>query len=147
MTRALHTAFLGACLALSSQPAARAAITARTAVPIADEVNVRGRPEPRSEVILQLSKGRRVTVLEEVAGPRLDGSQGLWSRIALPSGTPLWVFGDFVDPDSGEVTTRLLNIRSGKGEQHDIVGVLLKGERVEQIRREGNWLEIKAPIG
>lgn len=147
MTRRWHIALLGACLALPFQPGSLAAVSARTAVTIADDVIVRGRPEPRSEIILQLSKGRRVTVLEDVPGPRLDGSEALWSRIALPSGTPVWVFGDFVDPATGEVTVRLLNMRAGKGEAHVIVGVLLKGERVEQLRREGDWLEVKSPIG
>lgn len=147
MTRTLHTALVGACLALPVQPRTHAAIQVRTAVAIADQVNVRGRPEARSEVIAQLARGRRVTVLEEVAGPTLDGSPELWSRIALPSDTPVWVFADFVDSGTGEVTVRLLNLRSGKGEEHVIVGILLKGERVEQLRREGDWLEIKAPIG
>jgi hypothetical protein len=110
-------------------------------------VNVRALPEPRSEVIFQLSKERRITVLEDVAGPRVDGSEGMWSRIVIPSGTPLWVFADFVDPDSGEVTVDLLNIRAGKGEEHAILGKLLMGDRVESLAREGDWLKIKAPIG
>lgn len=147
MTRTLQTALFGACLALPFLPPACAAIRARTAAAIADEVNVRARPEPRSEVIGQLANSRRVTVLEEVAGETRQGSKALWSRIALPSDSSVWVFGDFVDAETGEVKARLLNVRSGKGEEHAILGVLLQGEHVEQLSREGDWLKIKAPIG
>lgn len=133
-----------ACLAAFLLPPLHGA---STAVVIADGVNLRARPDAHSEIIGQLAKGRRLTVLEDVSGPRASGVKALWSRVALPSDTPVWVFGDFINPENQRVVATMLNVRAGPGQEHASLGVLLKGERVEILGRQGNWLKIKAPIG
>ncbi|RME93024.1 MAG: SH3 domain-containing protein [Verrucomicrobia bacterium] len=135
---------VAACLAAFLLPPLHGA---STAVVVADGVNLRARPDAHSEIIGQLAKGRRLTVLEDVPGPRASGVTGLWSRVALPSDTPVWVFADFINPENHRVVATMLNVRAGPGEEHASLGVLLKGERVEVSERKGNWLKIKAPIG
>lgn len=113
-----------------------------------DRVNVRGRAALDSEVITQLREGEKITVLEEVTlekpGP---GEPAKWSRILLPSNTPVWVSTLFLDKETKTVTATKLNIRSGPGEQFSVVNQLLKGDKPREIRTVGDWMEIEPPTG
>lgn len=49
--------------------------------------------------------------------------------------------------DIGKVTAWFLNLRSGPGMKHKIIGVLKKDEMVNILGRSGNWLLVKTEKG
>ena len=115
-----------------------------TGTVVGENVNVRGRATLSSEIVTRVQKGEKVTVLEEVtlAKPKPDEPER-WYRIALPSNTPVWVHGDFLD--EGKTTKKRLNLRGGPGENYSILGRLEKGTLVKEIRRKEEWVEIERP--
>jgi hypothetical protein len=112
-----------------------------------DRVNVRGQASVASgEVITQLRKGERVTVLEEISIPNpKEGEPAKWFRIGLPANTPVWVHSDFVDPSAKTITATRLNVRAGPGENFSVVARLEKGTPVKEIRTVNKWMEIEPP--
>ncbi len=120
------------------------AFAADEAVVKAARVNVRGQPTTGSEVVTQLKQGEKITVLEEIVHPKPGkGEPAKWLRIALPSNTPVWVSTLFLT--NGTVAVSRLNIRSGPGENFSVIGRVPKGPTVQDLRRNGDWLEIEAP--
>jgi len=119
---------------------------ADTAVVTKQSVNVRGQPSLAGEVIIQLKKGETVTVLEEITArnPKPD-EPAKWFRIAMPAGTPVWVYASFIDSTNKTVIPRRLNLRAGPGENFSIVGRIEKGTSVKEISAHGDWLEIETP--
>jgi uncharacterized protein YgiM (DUF1202 family) len=111
-----------------------------------NNVNVRGQAAINSEVIAHLKKGDKVTVLEEVTikKPKAD-EPAKWARIALPSGTPVWVHASFVDPATKTVRVKKVNLRSGPGENYSVMGHLDKGATLKDIETKGEWIKIEAP--
>ena len=111
-----------------------------------DKVNVRSRPTADGEVVAHLKSKDSVKVLEEVtankAGP---GEPTRWAKIAWPSGTPVWVFADFLDRSASTVKVAKLNLRSGPNENHSVVGVLEKGSSVKKLEAKGDWWKVEAP--
>src|SRR3979411_2567019 len=78
-------------------------------------VNVRGGPNLTSEVITQLQKGDKVTVLEEITVEKpKPGDPAKWAMIKLPANTPVWVFSDFLE--GPKVKAKKLTLRAGPGE-------------------------------
>jgi uncharacterized protein YgiM (DUF1202 family) len=93
----------------------------------ATDVNVRGQATIYSEVVTQLNEGETVTILEEITlNDPQQGEPAKWYRIALPSDTPVWVHGHFVD-DNRKVTATRLNVRAGPGENFSILGRIEQG--------------------
>jgi uncharacterized protein YgiM (DUF1202 family) len=111
-----------------------------------DNVNVRGRPSFKGEVVTRLKKGETVTLLEQMTlkkpGPEEPTN---WFRISLPTNTPVWVFADFVDTTNKTVTASRLQVRGGPGENYCVVARLLKGEPIKEIRKVNDWIEIETP--
>lgn len=109
-------------------------------------VNVRGQAKITSEVVTQLKKGERVTIIDEVkatqSGPK-DPKR--FYKIILPSTTPVWISAKYVK--DGVVTANRLNVRSGAGENFSVLGRISKGASVSPIRTVGDWLEISSPGG
>lgn len=111
-----------------------------------DHVNVRGKPSLVGEVITQLKRGEKVTILEEIEVEKPQpGEPKVWARIQLPANTPVWVSADFIDPTSRTVTASRLNLRGGPGENYSIVGRIERGDPVKTIRTLERWMEIEAP--
>jgi len=107
-------------------------------------VNVRGGPSLASEVITQLQKGDKVTVLEDIAIEKpKPGEPAKWAMIKLPANTPVWVFSDFLD--GSKVKVKKLNLRAGPGENFSVLGSLAKGDAIKEIRTTEGWTEIEAP--
>ncbi|MGZ8940804.1 MAG: SH3 domain-containing protein, partial [Limisphaerales bacterium] len=83
---------------------------------IVDEgrINVRGKPSLIGEVVTQLERGEKVTVLERITNstPR-PGDPTNWAKIKFPNNTPVWVFAPFVK--DGVVSVSRLNVRAGRG--------------------------------
>jgi uncharacterized protein YgiM (DUF1202 family) len=111
-----------------------------------DSVNVRGLPSFTGEVVTQLKQGETVTVLEEItAKDAKPDVPAKWAKIALPTGTPVWVSAQFIDVTTKTVTARRLNLRAGPGENYSILGRVEKGAALKEISTRGDWMEIEAP--
>jgi uncharacterized protein YgiM (DUF1202 family) len=134
-------------LLLASLLAGFTAVAAENIAVVNDNrVNVRGQAKLNSEVITQLKKGEKVTILEEIAVEKpKKGEPAKWYRIALPANTPVWVNANFVKDNA--VSSPKLNVRSGPGENFSIIARLEKGAAVKEIRTVGDWKEIEAPAG
>jgi uncharacterized protein YgiM (DUF1202 family) len=111
-------------------------------------VNVRGQPSLVGEVITQLQKGDKVTVLEEMASPKGKTNEpAKWAKIQMPANTPVWLYAPFVDLTNKTVKVSRLNLRAGPGENYSVVGRLERGTAVNEIRRVEDWMEIETPPG
>ena len=107
-------------------------------------VNVRGQATLNSEVVTQLNKGEKVTIIEQVRAKNAGAKDPkYYYKIALPANTPVWVSAAFVKDN--KVSASRLNVRSGPGENFSVLGRLPKGTGVVEIRKMDNWLEIEAP--
>lgn len=111
-----------------------------------DRVNVRGQPSVFSEVLTQLNKGDKITIIEpvKVEKPK-EGDNANWYKIQLPAGVPVWVNVAFINTNFNTVIPNRLNIRAGCGEQYSILGRLEKGTVVKIIKTENNWYQIETP--
>jgi hypothetical protein len=124
---------------LASAPAAE-----ETAVVTEGKINVRGKPSLVGEVVTQLERGDKVTVLERIPVEKPKPNEPTnWARIKLPANTPVWVFAPFVK--EGKVAATRLNLRAGPGENHDVIGRLNRGDEVKAIRTVAEWAEVEAP--
>jgi len=111
-----------------------------------DRVNVRGQPSVFSEVLTQLNKGDKITVIElvKVEKPK-EGDNVNWYKIQLPAGVPVWVNAAYINTNFNTVIPNRLNIRAGAGEQFSVLGRLEKGTVVKIIKTENNWYQIETP--
>ena len=116
------------------------------AVVDATHVNVRGQAKLNSEVVTRLTKGQKVTVLEEIthnnSGP---DEPSAWAKIALPTDVHVWINTRFIDAANKTVKPKKLNVRGGPGENFSVLGRLERGEPVNQVSTKGDWTEIEAP--
>lgn len=116
------------------------------AVVDANNVNVRGQGRLRGEVITRLTKGDAVTVLEEIKlKESAPDEPSAWAKILLPTNTPVWVSGLFIDRTAKTVTARKLNLRAGAGENYSVVGQLKKGDTITELDTKGDWIKIQPP--
>lgn len=117
-----------------------------TAVTKQDAINVRGQPSFVGEVVTKLRKGESVTLLEEITLSKTKKDEpARWFRITMPTNTPVWVSANFIDATTKTVTPKKLQMRGGPGENYSVVGSLVKGAVVKEIRRTNDWIEIEAP--
>ena len=121
-------------------------LTAGPAVVDANHVNVRGQAKLNSEVVTRLSKGQKVTVIEEKINNNSAADEpSAWAKIALPSDVHVWVNSSYIDAATKTVKPKKLNVRSGPGENFSVLGQLAKGDAVNQVNTKGDWTEIEAP--
>ena len=97
-----------------------------------DRVNVRARGNKTAEIVMQLNKGDSVEIVEH---------KGEWLHIVLPAGAKCYVSSKFVK--AGVATSDNVNIRCGPSTNFKEVGKLAKGESVEVVKTQGDWIEIK----
>ncbi len=115
-----------------------------SAVVTEHKINVRGQPSLIGEVVTQLEKGDKVTVLERIVSQNpKPGEPTNWARIKLPANVPVWAFNPFIK--DGAVVVSRLNVRSGAGENYSVLGRVPKGTPVKEIRTVDQWTEIEAP--
>jgi uncharacterized protein YgiM (DUF1202 family) len=111
-----------------------------------NNVNVRGQATVQSEVVTQFKKGENVTIVDKVPASRRGPKEpASFYRIALPSGTPVWVSANFVK--DGVVSATRLNVRSGPGQKFSVLGRIAKGTQINELRRVDEWLEIATAPG
>ncbi len=112
---------------------------------VASNVNVRGQARLNSEVLIRLTKGDSVMVLEEIvltnSGP---DEPSAWAKIALPAGRPVWISALFVDTNNSTASARL-NLRGGPGENYSILGRLERGASFKPLDQKESWIKIEAP--
>ena len=106
-----------------------------------DNVNVRGRANLAGEVLIQLSKGDVIQMVDQIvaAGAR-NGEPSRWAQIQLPASVPVYVHASFLEGDT--VTASKLNIRGGPGENYSILGRLQKGDKIRSLGKHGDWVQI-----
>ena len=97
-----------------------------------DKVNVRARGSKTAEIVAQLHKGDGVEIVEH---------KGDWLRVTLPASAKCYVSAKLVK--DGIATSDAVNIRCGPGTNYKDVGKLAKGEPVEVLKNQGDWVEIK----
>jgi uncharacterized protein YgiM (DUF1202 family) len=115
------------------------------AVVDANNVNVRGQPRLKSEIVTRLTKGQSVTVLEEIIRNNSAAAEpSAWAKILWPTNAHVWVSSQFINSDKMVSPTKL-NLRSGPGENYSVIGQLQKGDIVKEISTKGTWTEIEAP--
>lgn len=97
-----------------------------------DRVSIRSRADKNSEIVAQVNKGDNLEVLNR---------KGTWLHIALPWSGKCYVSTKFIK--EGASTADAVNVRCGPNANHDVVGKLAKGEKVEVVKAEGSWTQIK----
>ncbi|SDL81052.1 C40 family peptidase [Romboutsia lituseburensis] len=116
-----------------------------------DVLNVRSAPGTSNSIIGKLYRGNTVDIL--------DSSNG-WYKVKLSNGTTGWASNDYIkiggsESGSGEesisgygtVTADALNVRSGAGTSHSIVGKLYRNNSVELIAKSNGWYKVKLSSG
>jgi uncharacterized protein YgiM (DUF1202 family) len=117
-----------------------------TATVLTPNLNLRGQAGVKGEVVGHLKKGDSVTVISQLNLDKHAADEpAQWAKIALPSGTKVWVNSHFVDATTKTVTAKKLNLRGGPGENYSVVGSLEKGASVSELSTKGAWIEIEAP--
>src|ERR1019366_6122578 len=87
-----------------------------------------------------------VNVLSEITLDKPKaGEPAHWAKIALPSGTKVWINSRFVDATNMVVAVKKLNLRGGPGENYSVLGVVEKGATVTAVTSKGDWTQIETP--
>lgn len=116
------------------------------AVVTAHHLNVRGQAGLHGERVGQLNGGEMVTVISQInLDKHAPNEPAQWAKIALPSGTKVWVSSHFVDTTTKTVTARRLNLRAGPGENYSVIGTVERGTPVTEIETKGAWIQIQPP--
>lgn len=132
----------------------------RIATVNAHNVNIRPGPGTQYEPPLtRVDKGTRLTVLAQ---------EGDWFQVELPQGGKGWIAGWLVviqrDPSYSDTVLRefalppgatraalvmkdTVNVRSGPGVDHEIVGRLSLGQQVAILNEHHGWFEVCLPEG
>ena len=121
-------------------------LVAGPATVVAENVNLRGQAGLKGEVVGHVKKGDTVTVQSEITVDKPKaGEPAQWAKIALPSGTKVWVDAKYVDATNNVVTAKKLNLRGGPGENYSVLGVIEKGATITAVTTKGDWMEIQTP--
>src|SRR4051794_36703251 len=116
-----------------------------------DTVNVRNGPSLSYQLVKQVKKGERFTIIKE---------KGDWIQIQLSGAKTGWVANWVVSKSSNGTTTTSSNnkttaqantdqlrVRSGPGTGFRIIGYLNKGQAVSVLDDNENWLKISGAFG
>ncbi|NWQ40147.1 SH3 domain-containing protein [Bacillus sp. EB106-08-02-XG196] len=129
-------------------------VAANGTVTIAEStVNVRNGPGLSYQLVKQVAKGEKFTIIKEKDG---------WIQIQLSTVKTGWVANWVVTKSSdrtstsrssnskkgsAEANTNQLRVRSGPGTSFRIIGYLNKGQAVSVLDENENWLKISASFG
>ena len=117
-----------------------------TATVDAENVNYRGQAGLKGETVGQFKKGDTVTVISPITLDKpAAGEPAQWAKVALPSGTKVWVNAHFVDATNKVVAVKKLNLRAGPGENYSVLGVIEKGATITEVSVKGDWTQIETP--
>lgn len=82
----------------------------------------------------------KVTAGEILFVSRVEGD---WAAISPPERFTLWLNKDFIE--GNRVVAKVIQVRSGPGIQHPVVGTLERGAPVMPRGEEGDWCKIAPP--
>ena len=137
-------------------PGVAQAAANQTAVVTNAQVNLRSGPGTNHGVVGQAVQGNRLPVLSR---------EGDWYRVQRSNGQAAWVAGWLVRVESSptqqpptqpstNVTSQVavvasaqVNLRSGPGTNHGVVGQAVQGNRLPVLSREGDWLRVQRSNG
>ncbi len=132
--------------AVKNATEAMVTLVAGPATVTADNVNLRGQAGLQGEVVGHVKKGDLVTVISEISLDKPKaGEPAQWAKIALPSGTKVWIDSKFVDTTNKVVSVKKLNLRGGPGENYSVLGLLQKGDTFTEVASKGDWTQIETP--
>lgn len=128
----------------ATQPAAAGGYWLRV---VADEVDLRSRPDANSPAVARLERGALL---------RAEGSEFGWHRVLPPEGVFSYVAAEYIDrrgADEGVVSVREGNLRVRVGslvheldpQRSEVQCLLPRGARVRILGAQGEWLKIAAP--
>ena len=104
-----------------------------------DNVNMRSGPSTTSEVQWKLAKGYPLQVQER---------RNNWLRVKDFEGDTGWVSSSVVSTTRHYIVKgQTVNVRSGPGTNHRLVGSVKYGEVLRTIKRQGQWVEVRLPNG
>jgi len=69
--------------------------------------------------------------------------EGDWAAVSPPERFTLWLNKDFIE--GNRVVAKVIQVRSGPGIQHPVVGTLKRGDPVMPRGEEGDWCKIAPP--
>jgi len=69
--------------------------------------------------------------------------EGDWAAISPPERFTLWLNKDFIE--GNRVVAKVIQVRSGPGIEHPVVGTLKRGDPVMPRGEEGDWCKIAPP--
>ncbi len=101
-----------------------------------NKVNIRAGQGLNFEILGQLNKGDTVMVL---------GREYAWYKIKLPPQALCFIHKDYIE--EGVVKADKLRARAGCGLNFNILGILRRGEVVDILEEDGDWLRITPPEG
>jgi uncharacterized protein YgiM (DUF1202 family) len=120
-------------------------LVAGPAVVSANHVNVRSKAGLVGEIVMRMTNGQPVTVIEEVTNKKSGPEEpSVWAKILLPPEARVWLKASYLDANK-TVTSKKLNLRAGPGEAYGVVGTLQKGDVVQEVETKGEWVQIQAP--
>ncbi|MBM3889854.1 MAG: SH3 domain-containing protein, partial [Verrucomicrobia bacterium] len=108
-----------------------------------DRVNVRAANKPTAEVLLQLSQGDQVDLLEALPAPAAAAETVAFVKIRMPAAGVVWVAQNMLDATGAVVAKNNVNLRAGPGTNFSVVGKINKGEQIQVVKKEGDWVQIK----
>ncbi len=80
---------------------------------------------------------------------RLVLREGDWVYVQVPGGLEVWVYGRYVDGDSGQGTVNAADVRArpvpSTARNSYPLGTFNKGESVEVLEVQGKWKKVRAP--
>ena len=122
---------------------ASAATTAKTT----DYLNLRKGPGTSYGVIVTMTKGATITVL--------DNSDEDWAKVQTSSGQQGWCSKEYLQISSGSSssaetakTTDYLNLRKGAGTSYGVILTIAKGTTVTVLdNSNSNWAKVRTPSG
>ncbi|MBU4140755.1 MAG: SH3 domain-containing protein [Candidatus Omnitrophica bacterium] len=101
-----------------------------------NKVNIRAGQGLNFEILGQLNKGDTVMVL---------GRESAWYKIKLPGEALCFVHKDYIE--EGVIKADKVRARAGCGLNFNILGILQRGEAVDILEEDGDWLRITPPEG
>lgn len=109
-----------------------------TGVINANSVNIRAGASPGFEILGQLNKTDKVIV---------KGVIYRWYKIRLPQHAKSFISKEYIYQrgEEGIVSEDNVNIRAGKGTNHNILGQLSSGDSVTILKEHDSWFQIEPP--
>lgn len=113
-----------------------------------DRTNLRAKPGFDGEILGSLKKGDVVSVIGEVDGLAADGkTTRSWSKVALPTQVPVWLYRPLIDNKTKAVKSGTVNLRAGPGRNYSEIGKVSEGTTVTIVRSLEDWIQIEPPTG